>query len=75
MSNSNSSTPKVLRLKSVKEITGLSRSSIYAAIKAGRFPKQVHLTSNRCVGWISDEISSYIQTCANARTSVNVEGI
>jgi len=53
---------KILRRKQVETVTGLSRSTLYAEIKAGRFPKQVQLTSKRCVGWIADEIDSYIQT-------------
>jgi prophage regulatory protein len=53
--------PRVLRLSAVQEITGLSRSTIYAEIKAGRFPKQFNLTSKRCVGFVAEEITAYIQ--------------
>jgi prophage regulatory protein len=54
-------TPKILRRKQVQSITGLSRSTIYAEIKAGRFPGQVQLTSKRSVGWLESEVVAFIQ--------------
>ncbi len=54
-----SNTPQVLRLQKVKEITGLSRSTIYAEIKACRFPAQVRLTA-KTVGWLLSEILAYL---------------
>jgi len=66
METSNSNTPKILRRKQVQGITGLSRSTIYAEIKAGRFPKQVNLTSKRSVGWLDFEIVDYIQARIDA---------
>lgn len=54
-------TLKVLRRKQVEAQTGLSRSTIYAEIKAGRFPKQVQLTSERSVGWVASDIDAYIE--------------
>lgn len=53
---------KVLRRNEVEAMTGLSRSTIYAEIKAGRFPKQFSLTSKRCVGWLASDIASYIES-------------
>jgi prophage regulatory protein len=50
---------KLIRLKRVMELTGLSRSTIYAYIKAGKFPSQVVLTE-RCVGWPEDAIQNCI---------------
>jgi len=61
MASTVSASLQILRRPQVESITGLSRSTLYAEIKAGRFPKQVQLTSKRCVGWISDEINAYIQ--------------
>lgn len=55
---------KMLRLKSVIEITGLSRSSIYDGVKNGTFPKQVQL-STRAVGWTSDSIESWLDSKIN----------
>jgi prophage regulatory protein len=54
-----SSIQKILRLRSVMDWTGLSRSTIYAMIKNGTFPKNVSL-GVRSVGWVSTEIESWI---------------
>ncbi|WP_250866211.1 AlpA family transcriptional regulator [Caballeronia sp. INSB1] len=51
---------QILRRKQVETLTGLSRSTLYAEIKAGRFPKQIQLTSKRCVGWLATDIDEYI---------------
>lgn len=52
---------KVLRLKTVKEYTGLSRSSIYAMIKSCEFPASISLGS-RSVGWLESDIQQWIDT-------------
>lgn len=49
----------VLRLRSVVEITGLSRSTIYLYIKLGLFPKPIRLGA-RAVGWKASEIFLWI---------------
>jgi len=53
---------KILRLKEVKAMTGLSRSTIYAEIAKGEFPKQVQLTGNRSVGWHESVIIQWIES-------------
>ncbi len=50
----------MLRLRQVRARTGLSRSTIYALIKDGKFPIQVSLCGNRAVGWVEKEISDYL---------------
>jgi prophage regulatory protein len=57
----------ILRRSQVEAVTGLSRSTLYAEIKAGRFPKQVKLTSKRCVGWVANEVDAYIQSRVRSR--------
>lgn len=52
--------PVILRLRDVKNRTGLSRSSIYSLIHQGKFPRPVKL-SMRSVGWVEQEISEFIQ--------------
>lgn len=47
-----------LRLKQVKALTGLSRSSIYDRIKRGEFPPQVSI-GPRAVAWTSGAIASW----------------
>lgn len=65
----------ILRLKQVQQQTGLSRSLIYAEIKAGRFPRQFKLTSSRSVGWLASEINDYIQSRINASRNVMNGGV
>lgn len=57
---------QVIRLDKVKTVTGLSRSTIYALIKAGKFPKQIQLTSARCVGWLESDVMDFITNRINA---------
>ena len=49
----------ILRRKQVEARTGLSRSSIYAAIKAGTFPAPVALCE-KSVGWLQHEVEGWI---------------
>jgi len=50
---------KLLRLPQVKSITGLSKSSIYARISEGTFPKQIPL-GPRLVVWVESDIQKWI---------------
>ena len=52
-------TTKILRLSSVIELTGLSRSSIYSQIAQGSLPRQVSLGS-RAVGWREVDIQAWL---------------
>jgi len=49
----------ILRLQSVKQRCGLSRTAIYAAIQRGEFPPQVQLSA-RSVGWFQSAIDTWI---------------
>jgi len=53
------STEKLLRLPQVKAATGLSKSSIYARIAEGTFPKQIPL-GPRLVVWVEADIQKWI---------------
>nr|WP_026471590.1 AlpA family phage regulatory protein [Alkanindiges illinoisensis] len=63
---------RILRLKQVTALTGLSRSAIYDRLdpKSKRhdphFPKQVKLgtSSNAAVGWHEAEILAWISQCS-----------
>jgi prophage regulatory protein len=59
---------KFLRLPEVKSITGLSKSSIYARIADGNFPKQISLGS-RLVVWIEADIQNWIGLQIQASTN------
>ena len=53
--------PKALwRLPTVKAVTGLGRSSIYAKMKDGSFPKAVSLGGGPMVAWISIEVLAWV---------------
>ncbi len=53
------STHKLLRLAQVKSVTGLSKSTIYARIAEGTFPKQIPL-GPRLVVWVESDIQNWI---------------
>lgn len=50
----------ILRRKQVQARTGLTRSPLYARIKAGSFPKPILLGGGRAVGWIESEIEEWL---------------
>jgi prophage regulatory protein len=50
---------KLLRLPQVKASIGLSKSTIYARIAEGTFPKQIPL-GPRLVVWVESDIQKWI---------------
>ena len=61
----------ILRLPSVKNRTGLSRSTIYLRISEGKFPKQISL-GGRAIGWVEDEIEAWLSNqIEKSRTAKN----
>ena len=53
-----------IRLNKVKEITSLSKSSIYRLISEGDFPKQIQI-GKRSVVWVRSDISNWINQKLN----------
>ncbi|MFL9841160.1 AlpA family phage regulatory protein [Sphingomonas sp. ST-64] len=51
---------RILRLKTVLERTGLSRSTMYRKIHQGSFPRQIAI-STRCAGWRESEVSAWLR--------------
>lgn len=49
----------ILRLFDVKARTGLSRSTIYAYISTGNFPRPIKIGA-RCSGWLESEVEQFI---------------
>jgi len=49
----------ILRLPAVKTRTGLSRSTIYAFVDCGKFPKPISLGA-RAVGWVDAEVDAWV---------------
>ena len=50
----------ILRRKSVEQLTGLSRSTLYAMMSDGDFPKPVRL-GKRAVGWREADITQWLE--------------
>jgi prophage regulatory protein len=55
----NTTQTRILRNKEVQHRTGLSRSTLYLAIKNGTFPAPITLGAHS-VGWLSCEIDKWI---------------
>lgn len=51
----------ILRLPTVKDRTGLSRSSIYLKVSQGQFPPPISLGA-RAIGWIESEVQEWIDS-------------
>lgn len=51
--------PRLLRRREVERRVGRSRSSIYALIADGRFPRPVRVGA-RAVRWVEAEVDSWI---------------
>lgn len=53
---------KILRIKSVIEQTGMSRSHIYHLSSKGLFPKSISLVpGGAAVGWLESEVQDWIE--------------
>ena len=58
-----------LRRPKVQKRTGFAKSTLYAQIKAGNFPKPVKI-GDRAVGWVESEVAEWQrQRIAKARKS------
>lgn len=57
----------LLRLPDVARLTGLRRSSIYALVARGQFPRPVKLT-RVASAWRSDELAAWIASRPRAGT-------
>lgn len=51
---------RILRIKSVLERTGLTRSTLYRKMQAGSFPRQVRI-STRCAGWHESAVKAWLK--------------
>jgi len=51
---------RILRLNTVLDRTGLSRSTLYRKVQAGTFPKQVRIAA-RCAGWRESAINDWMR--------------
>ena len=51
---------RILRLKTVLERTGLSRSTMYRKMQNGTFPKNIQI-STRCTGWRESAVNEWMR--------------
>jgi prophage regulatory protein len=65
---------RVLSLAEVCIKCGLSKSTLYAAIKAGTFPKPLKLTERRSA-WLLSEIDAWIEAKRIERDAVASKGL
>ena len=64
---------QVLRIFEVSDRTGLPRSSIYAKIQAGDFPRPIKL-GPRSVGWLEADINSWLDEKVSESLKADVDG-
>lgn len=50
---------RILRIRAILELTGLSRSTLYRKIQDGSFPRQIKI-AERCAGWREHEVRDWI---------------
>jgi prophage regulatory protein len=50
---------RILRIGTVLQLTGLSRSTLYRKVQRGTFPKQIKL-SERCAGWRQSAVKAWM---------------
>jgi len=51
---------RILRIKTVLDRTGLSRSTLYRKVRNGTFPAQVRI-STRCAGWRESAVNEWMR--------------
>ncbi|MDQ0250862.1 prophage regulatory protein [Sphingomonas kyeonggiensis] len=51
---------RILRIKTVLERTGLSRSTMYRKMQNGTFPPAIKISA-RCAGWRESAISAWLR--------------
>ena len=53
---------QIIKLNQVKQLTALSRSSIYRKASEGTFPKPIKL-GERSSGWLQSEVNKWVEDC------------
>ena len=65
------SEPRLIKLPEVIRKTGKSRSSLYAAMREGKFPPSVAI-GPRARAWVEAEINSWVDARVEEARSVSV---
>lgn len=62
---------RVIKLPTVMQLTGMSRSLTYQKIREGVFPAPIKLVEGgRAVGWLASDVANYIEQRAALRGGV-----
>ena len=56
----NDTPDRILRLKTVLDRTGLTRSTMYRKMQNGSFPENLRI-GDRCVGWRESAINAWLR--------------
>jgi prophage regulatory protein len=70
---------RILRIGTVLQMTGLSRSTLYRKVQRGTFPKQIKL-SDRCAGWRQSAVNAWMRnpmfysTASDEHGAVEIDG-
>jgi prophage regulatory protein len=69
-------TPKLIRIKSVIELTGLSKSYVYDLSTRNLFPKSVQLVpGGTSVAWLESEIQKWIASRVQERDEGGIKSV
>ena len=68
--NDKSKHDQVLRWRQVRDVVGLSRSTLWRMSREGRFPQPVQLSSAASVGWLKSEVEAWVRERAAQREAV-----
>ena len=63
---------QIIRLKEVKAMTGLSRTTIYRFMSINEFPKQIKL-GPKSSGWLIDEVDEWIKRQIQIRNNRQIK--
>ena len=61
---------RLIRIKEVRHLTGLSTASVYRKVKANEFPQSISLGA-RTVGWVESEVLEWVESRIAGRGKEN----
>ncbi|KNH11817.1 transcriptional regulator [Vibrio lentus] len=64
-------TCRLMRMKEVIRVTGMSRSFIYKRINEGEFPTAISLSA-KSVAWVEEEVQQWIASKIQQRDNLSV---
>lgn len=62
-----------MRKPEVLQVVGISKSTLHAWIKVGKFPKPVHLPGGGIAAWVSTEVSEWMAAAVTARDGTQTQ--